>query len=337
MALAGGINTQLGLGEETTPGSGVTVSRFYELGEGGESVKHDIDRFEYQGLRSGGRRILNTSNRVATRENVSGPIELAVMTKGFGLVFKHCLGAVATTTPGGATNTRDHACKFGDLDGKSLTIQLGRTDNTGTTEAFTYAGCKVATWELSNDNTNALMLSLGIDGMSEALSSAGGPALASASYPSGIEMFSYIRGVLTVAGSAIDVVDWNLQGDNGLDVDRYFIRATTPGQKKQQLEGGQPREVTGTINCEWSGMTAYNRFLNGTIAAFTATYVSTTAIEGTFFPTITVTCPHVQFDGETPTVGGPEIIPMALPFKVLDGGDANGPVQITVRSGDTTA
>lgn len=332
MALAGGLNTQFGMVEETTPGVGATPTRFYDLDTSGESLSHSIERIEFQSLRAGGRRSLGSTHWDAGKESVSGDFTMPVLTKGFGLMFKNCLGAVNTTTPGG-TLPRDHKCTEGALDARALTIQIGRTDNTGTVQPFTYSGCKFANWELSNDTSGFLMLKVGVDGMSEAL----GTALATASYPSGALPFSYIRGAITVGGSAFDVKDWNLSCDNGLATDRYFIRATTPGIKKEQLEGGSAREYTGSLNVEWAGTTAYNRFLNGTHAAFTATYISPVAIEGTYFPTITINIPCARFDGETPTAGGPELIDHGLPFKVLNDGTSDSPVAITVRSADATA
>lgn len=326
------MNTQLGLGEETTVGTGVTVSRFYDLDVAGESIKQSIDRIENQGLRSGGRRMLGSNNWVPGKVGVAGDVALSVMNKGFGVIFKHCLGAVATSTPGGATLTRDHKCTVGPTDGKGLTIQLGRTDNTGTTQAFTYTGCKVNQWELSNDTSGMLMLKLTVDGQAETTAT----GLATASYPTGLLPFAYTKGVITVGGTELPVTDYTLTGDNGLATDRYFIRSSTPASKKEQLEGGQLREYGGNIGVEWSGLTDYNRFVNGTTATVVLTYTSTVAIEATFFPTITVTLDTVRFDGETPVVTGPEILKQSIPFKVLDAAATDGPCVVTVRTSDTT-
>jgi hypothetical protein len=49
----------------------------------------------------------------------------------------------------------------------------------------------------------------------------------------------------------------------------------------------------------------------------------------------TVSCPDIRFDGETPTVGGPEMLEQSLPFKVVDDSEADGPVVITVVNTDT--
>lgn len=333
MALSGGSNTQFGLAEETTPGVGVTPSRFYELDGSGESVKHSIERIKFTSLRAGGRRSAGSGNWDSGKEGISGDINLPVMTKGFGIVFKNCLGTVNTTTPGGATLTRDHKCLEGALDARALTVQMGRTDNTGTTQPFTYPGCKITNWEMSNDTSGFLMLKLTVDGISETLAT----GLASASYPSGQLPYSYIRGAVTVGGSAFDVKDWTVACDNGLATDRYFIRGTTPGQKKEQIEGGAQRDYTGTLNAEWAGTTAYNRFINGTTAAITLIYQHATQIEATFFPTITVNIPCVRFDGETPTAGGPELLPHTLPFEILNDGTGDSPMAITVRSSDSVA
>lgn len=327
--MGSGLTGQCGIAEETTVGTGATPNRFYEIGN--ESVKADIEQIEYFGIRAGAAKSLTTSQSVQGKVNISGDIEMAVMNKGFGLIFKHALGAVATSTPGGATNSRDHKCTVGAIDAKGLTIQFGRPAIDGTSHPFTYTGCKIANWELSNDTSSILMLKLGIDGMAETTAT----GLASASYPSALLPFAFTRGVVTLAGSGYDVLDWTLAGDNGLATDRFAIRSTTPSAKKEQLEAGI-REYTGTLNADFTSLTAYNRFINGTTAAITLVYTSTVAIESTYFPTITINIPAARFDGETPNIPGPELLTQALPFKVLNDGTSDSPLAITVRSVDTT-
>lgn len=329
MSVAGGLNSQLGIAAETTVGTGVTVTRFLDFGQ--EGLKQDIERIEYQALRPT-RRVLGSTSWVSGKTGITGDIELPVMTKSMGLVFKHMLGAVATTTPGGGTLTRDHKCTVGALDGLSWTVQVGRTDVGGTTRAFTYSGAKVAQWELKHDVSSMLMLTLTMDAIAETTAT----GLASASYATNMLPFAYTSGVITVAGSSFDVFDWDLKGDNKLATDRYFIRSSTPGSKKEQLEGAGMREYGGALTADFTDLTAYNRFVNGTLATFTATYTSTTAIESTFFPTITVSLPDIRFDGETPTVTGPELLKQSLPFKVVDSSQSDGPVVITARNSDST-
>lgn len=323
MAIAGGLSAQLGIAEEVTPGTAVTPDRFYEFNS--ESLALDIERIESAGLRPN-RRVLGASDWVAGRQGVSGDIELEVQPNGFGRLIKHMLGSVATTTPSGATNARLHTGTIGALDGDSLTIQVGRTGVDGTTRSFTYAGCKINEWELSCSVDEFLMLTLGIDGMTETTAT----ALASAAYPSVNVPLVWTQGAVTVAGSAFDVTAFSLSGSNGLATDRYFISATTPNSKRQQLESTL-REYTGTLEAEFTDLTAYNRFVNGTTAALTATFTGP-LIEGALNYSVTITLPTVRFDGETPSVDGEGIIGVSLPFKVL-----SDDITIAVQNTDTTA
>ena len=327
--VAGGLNSQLGVAEEATVGTAVTPARFYEFGN--ESLNLSIERIEYMGLRPT-RRVLGTSNWVEGRRGVEGDVEVPVMNKGMALLFKHALGAVTTTTPVGGTTARDHKCTVGALDGKGLTVQVGRTDMTGTTRAFTYAGCKVTEWELAGSTDSQLMLKLSLDGMSETTAT----ALAAASYPTGLAPFSYLTGALTVGGSAFDVTEFSLTGNNSLATDRYMIRATTPGSKKEQLEGAGVREYGGSLSAEFSDLTAYNRFVNGTVGALTITYTGA-IIEAAIAYKVAVNLPAVRFDGETPSVSGPELLAQPLPFKVLDDNSVDGPVVVTITNTDTAA
>lgn len=329
MPVAGGLNSQLGVAEEATVGTAVTPNRFFEFGS--ESLKQSIERVEYMGLRPT-RRVLGANNRVAGRIGVDGDIDMAVMNKGMALLFKHALGDVVTTQPDavGSPTVFSHKCRIGALDGKGLTVQVGRTSSAGVTHPFTYAGCKVTEWELSSDTQSQLMLRLALDGMSETTAT----ALAAASYPAGIVPFPYTQGVVNVAGSAFDVTEFSLSGNNGLATDRYFIRAG--GQsKKQQLEGAGTREYTGSLSADFTDLTAYNRFVNGTRAAITMTYTGA-IINAALAFSVTVNLPSVEFDGETPNVGGPELLTQSLPYKVLDNGDADGPVVVTIQTTDST-
>jgi hypothetical protein len=321
-------NPQLGIVEETTFGTPPTVTRFYDYGSA--SLKQDIERIEYMGLRPN-RKSLGLGNWVPGRIGVTGDIELPVMNNSMALWFKHCLGSVATTTPTGGTTTRDHKCTQGTLDGKSLTIQEGIPPISGAAQAFTWSGCKIAKWGLKHDTQSQLMLTLSIDGSVESTA----VGLATASYAAGLTPYAYTKGVITVAGSSFDVKDWSLDADNGLATDRYFIRSTTPGSKKEQLEAGGIREYTGSLTAEFTDTTAYNRFVNGTAAALTAVYTGAT-IEGALNYQITVSLGSVRFDGETPAVGGFDIVEQPLPFKVLDDPAVlDGPVVVVVRCTDT--
>jgi hypothetical protein len=75
------------------------------------------------------------------------------------------LGAITTTTPATGTDpcVRLHTAKVGPLDGKSLTTQFGRSNETGTVDPYTYSGGKLTEWELSMESNGVLGCKLSLD------------------------------------------------------------------------------------------------------------------------------------------------------------------------------
>ncbi len=317
MALPSGLASQVGYGEETTWGTFATPTRFLEFND--ESLALDIQPIKSAGLRAGNR-VLRTDRVQLGAKSVAGPITHEVQTKGFSLLLKHCLGQAPTiVTHAGGTISKDHTIAgLGDPTGLGLTIQKGVPDVGGTVRPFSYLGCKVASWTLSNDVNGILMLALTFDGADEDTTQ----GLAAASYPAGTDLLTYTGGVLNIGGSQQDVRSVSITGTVNLATDRHFIRASR--LKKQQLPNAL-YTIEGELEAEFESMTAYNRFVNKTLAQLDVTWTGPTAIEGAIFPQLKVTLQNVRFTGETPRVGGPDIVPIRLPFEALYDG-STGPI-----------
>lgn len=327
-----GIDAQIGFAEESVYGTRVVPARFLEFNE--ESVQLNKERIESQGLRAG-RKV--TRHWIDNKKGAGGAVSLEVMTKGYGLIFKHMMGATAMTTPVGGTLTRDHTATLGQLDGKSLTCQIGRPPvGAGAADApFDYLGCKVSEWELSNDVDGLLMLSLTFDAQDEKTDQ----SLAVASYASGITPLSFLGGKLQMGpyGGAlgdIDVTNFSVSGNNGLKTDRYYIRQNP--LKKEPLEATERRTYEGNFTADFESLTAYNYFANGAEAQLQATWQGP-LIEGSLYYQVQVTMPRVRVEGETPNVGGPDTVSQPIGFKVLDDpAGAASPITIVYRTTDTT-
>jgi hypothetical protein len=261
VAYRSGIDAQLGLAAETTWGVFQTPARFLEFTT--ESLKLDKARVESKGIRKG-KRVQRSDQWAAGRVSVGGDVEFEVGNKGFGLLFKHMLGSVTTTSPG--TTTKKHSCQLGDPYGLGFTVQMGRPDTGGTVDPFAYLGCKVTNWELSNAVDDILMLKLGLDGSGEDTST----GLAAASAPAETENLYWTGGSVTIAGTEISVKDVSFTGDNGMKTDRHFIRSGA-ATKKEQL-AAQLAQLGGNLTAEFEGLTAYNRFVNGTVATIVGTW-----------------------------------------------------------------
>lgn len=314
----------------TTGGTGygdyVAPTRFLEFVS--EDIKVNLGHIESKSLRKSNR-VLRSDRRIANKIGAAGSIELEVANKGFGLIFKHLLGSVAITTPGGATLTRLHTHTLGDNWNQSLTTQVGRPDVNGTIRPFSYLGGKILNGELSNDVDSLLMLKLGLDFKDEDTTQ----SLASVSYPSSQSLLSYIGGRVTIDGGYFDVRAPRISIERDYKTDRRYVRSSA--LKKEPIDKGLTK-ITGSFETDFENLTAYNKFINGTIAAVTMTWQGD-LIEGSFYYKLVATMPAVQFDGETPTVGnGDDTVAQPLPFTVLNDG-TNEPIKIEIYTTDTTS
>lgn len=324
MTLRSGLAAQLGVAAETTVGTYVAPSRFFEFTQ--ESLKATYARVESKGLRSG-QRVLRKDHVAAGRQTAAGDVELEVGNKGFGLLFQHMLGAVASTTPG--TLTHKHSCTLGDPTGLGLTVQVGRPDVSGTVQPFSYVGCKVDQWELSNDVDGILMLKLTLDAIAEDITQ----TLAAASAPTLGELFVWTGGVVQVGGVNFDLKHIAIQGHTGLKTDRYYIKSGG-ATKKEQLPNAFV-DIGGTLTADFDGLTAYQRVTSlDMTAGITATWTGSLIETGQNYKVV-VTLPAVRFDSENPTVNGPDTLEEQLTFKVVDDG-TNAPITVDYYTTDAT-
>lgn len=315
MPLASGLAGQMGLVAEVTYGTFVAPSRWMEFVA--ESLILERERIESAGIRAG-RRVLH--RWAAGIQRVTGDVSLELAPQNQGILFEHMFGGKATTGAGPYT----HTFTPGDLAGKSLAVQIGRPDIAGVVRPFSYLGMKVASWEISAAVNEYAMLNLSMYGAHEDTAQ----TLGTASYPGTLTPFTFLQGVVSVAGSGFDVKEATLTGDNGLAIDRHFLRTTTPERPKEPLEATR-REYTGTLTADFIDLTAYNRFVNGTEAALVLTFTSAPH-------TLTITM-NVRYDGTTPNIAGDELLEQSLPFKALSTTSDAAAITAVLVNGDATA
>lgn len=324
----GALSHQLGVVDEVTYGTAVTVTRFYEYDS--ESIEETEGRTEGDPLRVGSG-FVRSDRFTPYFAGAAGTIELPVLTKGFGFWLKHMMGGTATSSVSDSVYT--HTGTEGELYGKSFTCQVNRPFHpSGTNQAFTYSGGKVTEWTLQNAVDGNLMLSLGVD--FAAVST--GVALASASYPTSMDNFSWAGGVVTIGGVDYDVDEFALTVNNGLDVERRKIRQNT--QKKEPTAGR--REASFSIKADFDSLTQRARAHAATkadaVASLTATWVGPTLAGTSTYPEVTVTCPAVRFDAWKGSTTGPQGIQQELSGVVRYDG-SNSPITVTVKNTDSTA
>lgn len=319
---------QLGFKAESVYGTAVTVDRFLEFNK--EAIKLVPRRTESQGLRSA-HRAMRSDRHVPWYLGARGPVTLEVLTKGFGVLFQHLLGAVAT---GSTTDSKTiHTASVGNMKGVSGTWQINRPFHPADTDqAFTYEGGKVAGGKLYNSVDGLLMLDLDLDFEDEAT----GTALASASYPTSTQPFSWAGGAVTIGGSSVDLTEIEITIDNGLKTDDLYLRAST---LKKEPQEAKLRDIAWKAVMDFDSLTQMNRWKSlvaaTNIAAIVGTWTGPVLIGSSSFPTCVATMPAARLDGDTPTVDGPGPLQQTLQGKGLFDG-TNSPLSVAYGTADAT-
>lgn len=308
-----GIAAQIGWASESPFGTYAAPDRFVPLIS--ETLSKDVARLESDAIRAG-RFVLDDDDWAAGDVTVGGGIELELYAHTIGELLEHLFGQVSTTGSGPFTHTFTPATTFG----KSLTVQVGRPGVGGTVHPFSYTGVKVASAELSCQVGQFARLNLDVVGEDETT----GESLASVSYNAAIKPLRFTQATVSLAGSPFSVRSANLTIANAMDTDRRFLGTDTIAEPIDN----ELREITGELDAEFTDLTAYDRFINGTQAALVLTFS-----DGTNSLAVTL---NVRFDGTTPNVGGRGIVRQPLPFKAVGSTDAAAITAVLINT-DATA
>lgn len=311
---------------EAAFGAATAVDRFYEFVS--ESITRENRILQSQGLR-GGYLPRGGGRRVNTGHGAAGDLQLEVASKGFSRVIQWILGGTPVIAQQGATPAYLHTHTMGSLIGRSANVQKQLRDAAGTAiGTFTYRGSKVNTATFAIATDGILTLTLGLDVREERTD----VAAAAASYLTS-NLFHFQQAAITVASSAVaDVSDASITVNNNLNTDRRHLGNS--GLKSEQVDNGF-RAVSGTFTAEFSATTLYNLFAADTAAALVLTFTGP-VISGAFTEKVEITIPEIHLTGDTPTVGGPELITVSQPFEAAYDG-VNSPISVALTTTDTLA
>lgn len=317
-----------GFVDEVTYGTAVAPSKFLEFTK--ETVTGKYERIESQAIRSGAN-VLRSDRFVPNPKGAAGDLETEVLNQNFAFWLKHMLG---TVTPTG-TSPKTYAATVGPLKGKSFTAQFNRVDANGNDNIFTYEGGKVASWELSNAVDGLLMLNLTMDFEAETIGAgAGAYAKATPTFPTNGILLSFVGGTVTVGGSALDVKNVSVKGDNGLKTDRFGIR-TTGTNKLEPIEDAF-RKYEIALGTEFQSVAQAQRVAattaSGALAAVTMKWQTPDTLNS-----VQIDIPAMRFDEGAINVSGPGVIEQNLTGVGLAPAAGGSPITITVITPDATA
>src|SRR5215472_8885196 len=264
---ASGLSGQVGAVAESTYGTAVTVTHFYEfLSENFQFVPAWLDGM---GLKAG--QAYNRASRTVvsqfdvngdlTMEHTSGEAATAVADS-MGFWWKWALGSTLTTPTLVLGTAYKQVHTNGSKAGQFITCQVGRPQISGVTvQPFTYTGVKCTQWDFSCNDNQIAQLKLAFDGRTELTST----ALAAASYPTPNGLFSFANAsVFTIGGTASTtsgetsiaagvavqsrVTGITITGSTPMKVDRYGLG--NAGLKGEPIENAIPT-ITGTLTTEY--------------------------------------------------------------------------------------
>lgn len=322
------LESQIGVKDETTYGTPVTVDRFVEYLS--ESMAPETERLGTDGLKAG-RRTATVDGFQPVLKGFAGSVEFEPSTKGFGWWLKHMLGAVATVDNTDGSYT--HTGTLDNLCGSHFTFQVNRPVGAcaAADQAFTFDGCKITKWSLELTTDENLKFSADL----LARNGVTATALAVASYPAGATPISWVRASVEIGGVPVDVMEWKVEVDQKLKDDRHFLNGST--RRAEPVADGMV-EIAVSFKTEFNSTDMYDK-VTAEVAADTLVLVELAAhgptpIAGAVYPGIVITMPAVRLDEGSPAVDGAGVIEVDWSGMALD--DGTGPISVAYTSTDAT-
>lgn len=339
MAIASGLGSSLGVGVESTTGTAVSLTRWLEYNS--ESLHLEKNIVQGAGLRGGGL-YARSSRRAYTTRTAGGDVELDCATRGLGPILQQIMGGTSTSAlVSGSAYQQVH--QPGSLVNRSLTVQKLVPNSAGTLVPFTYRGSKITDFEFACEVGGILTLSVTFDSWDETTATAAGTPSYTAS-----DVFHFAQGTLTLGGTAstasnvvsitggttvASVKGITVGGSNPLATERFFLGSA--GIKAEQVENDW-REIGGSMDAEFvSAAALYDAYAADTALAMKLSFVGTTAISGSNYPTLEIIVPAIRLEGSaSPQIGGPDVVDMSVDFVGLDD-SVNAAWQIRTVTADT--
>lgn len=338
-----GLDAQIGFGVETTYGTPVTPTLFPEFNS--EDLKFEPTYSEPGGLRAG-RKFKSGARLTRTRRGVGGSVNMEHPVLGMSRIWKQMIGSgLVTPTQLLTSDAYEHIHTPGDFVGKSMTIQVGRPEPSGTVRAHTYAGCKFSGWELSISDSEKLTLALTVTGRDESTAT----ALATASYLAANPSWGFEQCTMMLGGTATTasgkttlsggvavatiVNEVGLTGETPMAEERYGVG--NQGLRAEPLENDIPT-ITGNFAAEYGKTEIYDVFQNNDPTALLV------AFEGGAIPDgagenylLEILISEIRFKAAAPTVGGPDLVEMSTDLEAYSD-DVNPVIQVRLVTTETT-
>ncbi len=325
-------------GEEATYNTAVVPARALPVRSTALNIRRT--RQERDVYRVGSSKVKGVRDSVVTLTDAAGPAVFQVSSRGFGILWEACLGAGASTIVPAST-TYQQVFTLGD-GLRSLTFQellpALKADFSGyDTQAFTFTGAIVESWELSFPNNDLVQLTVNFDcgGVSTSIAAVT-PSYTARNLDNAFHFgkFCLYTGTLTAPTTtalASATTQWarakslTVNVSNGLTGGGPYVCTgkgrQTPGQ----------RTITGTLVVEYvSGGPVVDAIINDTPLVLLGTCGTNENAE----EKLQVVLPAIKLGDQLPTSNRGETIELSVPFEGLVPDAGGEPLWIVQRTLD---
>lgn len=233
------------------------------------------------------------------RVAVSGDVEAELRYEGFDELFYHALGSINSSL--NDTDSYTHTITMADTLPTGLTMEVDMD-----TKAKQAEGCKINTLSFSGEADGFMMCTIGIMGEDLTyITPSTGNSLPTAN------LIPFSEVAVTYGGDSYDVRSFELELNNNLDEDRYYVGANT---HKEPLRGGDRPEITGSLTIDFEDNTEFDDFVAQNTNDIVITMTGDN-IEETYDYKIELTAKNCILTGGVPEVSDIGLIPLEIPFR----------------------
>ena len=318
MSIRSGLAGQVGFAAESVYGTPVTPSRFVE--PNAAVALRDTSTWAVGGGVAAGRLQRLVKRRRRTAYGAEGTLPIDVTNRHMGQLLQALMGTTVTPVQQGSTTAYLQEHILADPFGKSLTVQVGVPDLGGTVRPYTMAGAKVLGAEFSCSVGAQLTASFELAGR-ELIESM---PLATAAYPTDSVPFSWTDLKISVGPDLESLVE--VSGIRGMTAtigrpsrtDRNYAGS---GGKIAQPVINDFQPITGSLDVDFMDKTVFaDRFHSGDPFALEFAWEGAEIAPG-YRERFAIPLSACVLTGETPQLGGPDIVTGQFPFEWLNDGE----------------
>lgn len=322
-------NSSLIVAPQSTWGTAAT-SGWRELEVASDGHKTRSKPMDYKGIRSStGAKTVNNFRQVI--EGGDGVIDIPGFSNGLGILFACFFDTAASAVHSGGTDAYDQTFTWGP-DGppanRNITTVVRRERRGGTVDDYRYPSGRGVQLELTQDIDGNLLWKFTFDYDKPVRSNLSSPSITQVAADL---IYNWADATISLDGDTECIESFGLTLPTGVDVaDKCIKRGAN---RHVPMRKGTP-EPTGTLTWKYNDPVYYDAFVSGEPMPLTASWQGPVPIEGSTYPSLTISLGAIRFTGEDPEISVDNPVMQNLPFEILDN-EEDPVVEMVIVTSDT--